>query len=156
MLNKLFYAVSNFFRRTFCCFTLITAAMALIGRVVNKSDFSNYISVDLIVSFLLFSLLFALSFGISDLIKNNGVLKRFLQFILTYASVAVVFFAGGALGRYIEANGVQNKGFSILAISFVFVIIYVVCGLIALVASSVRKKIAGDKEEYSEMFANKE
>ena len=155
MFNKILGVISKFLRRTFCSFTLVTVAMALVGKLINKSEFSNYISVDHVISFLLFSLLFALSFGISDLIKNNSILRRFSQFILTYASVAVVFFAGGAFGNYVEANAVQNKGFAILAISFVFVIIYVVCGVVSLVASSLRKKFDYNKQEYEEMFVNK-
>ena len=153
-MNKIFEVISSFFRRTFCCFSLVTIAMAAVGKLVSENEFSNYISVNLILSFLTFSLLFALSFLIADFVKNT-VVRRFLQFVLTYASVAVAFFAGGAFENYVLTNAVQNKGFSILAISFVFVIIYVVCGIVTLVVSLVKSKLLNNNKEYKEMFENK-
>jgi hypothetical protein len=63
-----------------------------------------------------------------------------------------VFFAGESFDNYVTQNAVQNKGFSVLAISFVFVIIYVVCSLVALVLSSLRTKLVNRNKDYKDMF----
>ncbi len=152
MMNKVMEFMSVFFKRAFCCFSLITVVMAIVGKLTNTSEFSNYISVNLIISFFLFALLFALSFGIADFVKNNGILRRFIQFVLTFAGVVIVFFVGGAFENYVSTNNVQNKGFSILAISFMFVVIYFVCGLISLVFGFIKSKLSRGNKDYKEMF----
>lgn len=154
MISVILEKISVFFKRAFCCFSLVTVAMALVGMAENKQDdISYYISVDLIISFFLFSLLLALSFCISDLIKNNNVLRRAAQFVLTYLSAVVVLF--GAFGDYVKANNVQNPGYSMLMLSFCFVIIYALCGVVALIFGVIKSKIANENKEYKEMFDNK-
>lgn len=154
-LNCFVSAIKKFFTRTFSCFSLITVAMSLVGLIFNTDDMAKYLSVNQILTFFCFALLFAFSFGICDLIKNSNVLRRTLQFILTYASLVVVFFLGGTFGNYISENAVQNVGFSILAISFMFVIIYVFCGVIALVLGLISKKTSCNDDEYKSIFDNK-
>lgn len=155
MLNVVFDKISQFFKRTFACFGLITVCMALYGYVSNQDEYAKYISVDMLLAFFVFSLLFALSFGIADFIKNNSILRRFAQFVLTYLSVAAVFFFGGVLRNYTEANNVQNTAFTILAISFVYVIIYVVCGAVVLVFNAIKSKLLSKNDDYENMFENK-
>ena len=154
-LNCLVSVINKFFARTFSCFSLITVAMSLVGLILNTDDMAKYLAVNQILTFFYFSLLFALSFGICDLIKNSSVLRRTFQFVLTYASLVLVFFLGGTFGNYVSENAVQNKGFSILAISFMFVIIYVVCGIIAMALGMISKKANATEEEYKSIFENK-
>ena len=149
----MFSVFSLFLKRTFACFSLLTVAFALVGKIVGGNELLNYLSVDFILSFFAFSLLFAFSFFVADFVKNN-ILRRFLQFVFTYIDVAVVFFAGGALENYVLSNAVQNKAFSVLAISFIFVIIYVVLGLLSLVSALIKSKLCNNNKEYSEMFEN--
>jgi len=155
MMNKVLSAVSAFFRRAFCCFSLLTLVMALVGTLIKSNEYSKYISVDRILSFFVFSLLFALSFAVADLIKESSIIRRTLQFVLTSISMAVVFLFGPAFSSYVDVNNVQNKGFSILAICFVYVIIYVVCGVVSLVIGALRKKLTSGDKEYNSMFENK-
>ena len=155
-LNTVFNVISKFFTRAFACNSLIVVAMSLFGYMTNTDEYSKYLSVKEILTFFVFSLLFALSFAIADLFKNNVILKRCAQFVLTYLSLAVVFFFGGSFSSYVEANNVQNKGFSILAISFMFVIIYTVCGVIALLFGFIKNKISDSKKQYESIFESKE
>lgn len=155
MLNKVLKLLSTFFRRTFCCFSLIALILSITGRIVNQDELSNYISVDLLISLFLFSLTFALAFAIADFVKENGIIRRALQFVLTYAGLVLVFFMGGTFENYVSVNAVQNKGFSILAISFSFVLIYVVCGVISLLLGYIKKKAENGEKSYDSMFENK-
>lgn len=155
MFNKIYDVLSVFLKRIFCCFSLITLAMAIIGKSLNSGEISNYMSVDLIVSFFLFSALFAVSFGVADFFKNNSILRRFVQFVLTYACLYIVFIAGGAFESYVATNNIQNKAFSVLAISFAFVIIYAVCGAVAVLFSFIKLRLENKNNDYKEMFENK-
>ena len=153
MMNKIFNVISTFFKRAFACFSLLTLAFAIIGKSISGNEMLKYISADFILAFFAFSVLFAFFFLVSDFVRNN-ILRRFLQFVFTYIDVAVVFFAGGALENYVLSIAVQNKAFSVLAISFIFVIIYVVFGLVSLVSALIKSKLCNNNKEYSEMFEN--
>ena len=155
-LTCIFNSISKFFTRAFACNSLIVVAMAVFGYLMNTDEFFKYLSVNQILTFFAFSLLFALSFGIADLLKVNVILKRCVQFVLTYLSLVLVFFLGGSFSSYIESNNVQNKGFSILAISFMFVIIYTVCGLVALLFGFIRNRISESNKQYESIFESKE
>lgn len=146
--------ISLFFRRTFRFFSLLTLSFAVIGLLIKNNEYSKYIAADILISFFIFSALLAISFAISDLVKQNSILKGFIRFILSFASLSVVFFFGGAFNNYVVSNGVQNKGFSILAISFAFVIIYVLCSVISMIFGSISKRVSNSKAEYDNMFDN--
>lgn len=151
MMKKTFAALSVFFKRSFACFSLIALAFAIVGKIISGNELLKYISVDFVLSFFAFSVLFALSFFLADFIKN-AILRRFLKFVLTYSSFSLVFFAGGAFENYVLSNAIQNKAFSVLAISFIFVIIYVIIGLVALACSAVKVKLDDSNKEYDKMF----
>lgn len=155
MANKVYNVISIFIKRVFCCFSLLTLFMAVVGTLITTDEFSKYIATDRIQSFFLFSLMFAVSFFIADFVKENAVIRRTLQFVLTGVSMAVVFIFGSAFDSYIDINNVQNKGFSILAICFMYVIIYVICAIIAVALNAVKKKITGSEKNYDNMFENK-
>lgn len=152
MIKKTYDVVSHLIKRLFACFGMLTLIFAIVGRVSNTSEYSKYISVELILSFFAFACLFAVAFAVCDFIKNNSILRRFFQFVLTYAGFVLVFFIGGAFDNYISANSVQNKGFSILAISFVFIIIYVLCGLVSLIFGFIKNKVHNSNKQYDNMF----
>ena len=155
MANKVLTVISTFFRRTFCCFSLQTLVMAVVGTVVTTNEYAKYIAADRIIGFFVFSLLFAVSFLVADFIKDSAIIRRTLQFVLTSVSMAVVFFFGPAFSSYVDANNVQNKGFSILAICFMYVIIYVVCGVVSIVLGSLKKRLTSNDKNYESMFENK-
>lgn len=155
MANKIFTVISTFFRRAFCCFSLVTLTMAVVGTLVTANEYAKYIASDRILGFFVFSLLFALSFLIADFVKENAIVRRMLQFVLTSISMALVFIFGGAFGSYVDANNVQNKAFSVLAICFMYVVIYVLCSLLVLVVSVIKKKLTDTEKEYDNMFDNK-
>lgn len=152
MANKVFNMISVFFRRTFCVFSLLLLVMSFIGSTVGADENVKYIASDRILGFFLFSVLFALSFFIADFVKENLVIRRTLQFVLTGISMAAVFLFGPAFSNYVDANNVQNKGFSILAICFVYVVVYVICGALSLAYGAVKKKLTCSDKEYDSMF----
>lgn len=152
ILQKVLAKASTFFRRTFCCFSLITILIALIGTFNNTDELYKFVSVKQIFSFFVFSILFAFSFAICDCIKNNAIIRRAVQFVLSYASLSAVIFGGGSFKSYVDKNAVQNTPFSVLSISFAFVIIYVVCALIVLLAKSVSRRVQNGEKEYDNMF----
>lgn len=152
MLKKTITIISKFLTRTFSCFSLITLSMALIGSMMNTDELYKYLAVKQIITFFVFSLLFALSFLIADFIRNNVVIKRCMQFVLTYISLVAVFFFGGSFSNYIESNSVQNKGFSILSISFMFVMIYVFCAVIVLICLFIKNRIVNSNKEYKSIL----
>ena len=156
MFNSIIEKFSKFLKRTFCCFSLITLSMSIIGIAANTDELNKYMAVKQILTFFVFSMLFALSFFIADFIKNNIIIRRSVQFTLTYASLVVVFLCGGSFSNYVETNNVQNVGFSILSISFIFVIIYVVFAVIVLLSQFIKSKIENSSKEYSSILADKE
>lgn len=149
-----FDILRKFFIRTFTCFSLITLFFALFGLLLKTDELYKYMPVKNMFVFLAFSACFALSFLIADFIKNNIVIKRTVQFVLTFASLVGVFFLGGSFGNYVKTNGIQNKGFSVLAICFAFVVIYAVCALIVVLAGAVYRRLASGNEEYENVYKN--
>lgn len=156
MIKTIFDKIYLFFFRTFFCFTFITMGMAIVGNLMNTDELYKYMAVKQLFTFFVFSLLFALSFMIADFFSKNVIIKRTIQFVLTYISLAAVFFFGGSFTNYVEANGVQNTGFSILSISFIFVLIYAVCAVVVLVAKFVAGLVTNRNKEYVSVFENKE
>lgn len=154
ILQKALPVISNFFRRTFCAFSLITLSIALVGTFNNTDELYKFVSVKQLFSFFFFSLLFALSFAICDFVKSNAIIRRALQFVLSYASLCAVIFGGGTFKSYVDKNAVQNTPFSVLSISFAFVIIYVICACVVLVAKNVNRKLQNNDKEYDNMFKN--
>lgn len=147
-MRKTLDIISKFFFRTFCMFTLIVISVCVFGMIFKVVDLSSY----LIFSFLAFSALLALSFLVSDFIKNNAVLKNAVRFVLSFACFAAIFFFGGPLTSYANISNTQNKGFAILAVSLVFVVIYVVVGLICILVNFIKNRIYNEKKEYEKMF----
>ena len=143
--------IRKFFVRTFTCFSLLTLFMAFMG-LLNKSDeLSKYMKVNQIFTFIIISLFVALSFLIADFIKNNAIIRRTVQFVLSYASFVGVFYFRGSLTNHVETNS-HNFGFSLLALTFWFVIVYAVCAVFALAVAAVHKAAVGSEKEYVNIY----
>ena len=153
--NKIIGILSTFVKRTLYCFALIVLGMTLVGFVAGTDETMHYLSSAQMLTFFLFSVLFAVSFFFADFEKKNVIIKRAIQFVLSYASLVAVFLCGGNFENYVEANGVQNPAFSVLSISFMFVVIYCVCGLLVLVSKFVASKIENSSKDYESMFDKK-
>ena len=154
--NVIFEKLSTFARRTLYCFALITLGMTFVGSLAKTDDTMHYLASEQMMTFFVFSLLFALSFFIADFVKNNIIVKRTIQFVLSYASLVAVFLFGGTFRNYVEQNSVQNPAFSVLSISFMFVVIYAVAALIVLVSSFLKVRLENSDKEYKSMFDKKD
>ena len=74
MFKTIFDKIYLFFYRAFFCFTFITMAMAVFGKLMNTDELYKYMAVKQLFTFFVFSLLFALSFTVADFIKNNVII----------------------------------------------------------------------------------
>ena len=151
IMKKVSDILSKFFFRTFTAFTLITVSVCLFGLIFEVKQLISY----MIFAFLGFSALLAVSFLIGDLIKNNSVLRNTVKFVLSYLSLVIMFFVSGPLSLHTYLNGSNNKGFTILAVSLAFVLVYFVIGLVILLVSFIKNKIANSDKDYESMFDNK-
>ena len=147
-MKKIFSVISKLFTRGFALFSVLIIAVCLFGLIFQVSDLSSY----LIFTFLAFAFALSLSFTVSDFIRNSSVIRNTVRFVLCYISLAAVFFFGGPLSSHLQINGGSNKGFAVLSVSVIFIVIYAVCGLISLLVSFIRKKIENSSEEYESMF----
>ena len=150
VLKNALKVIAKFFSRAFCFFTIITVAVCIFGMCFNVTDLSSY----LVFSFLAFSGLLALSLTVSDFIKYSSVIRNTVKFVLSYASLVVVFFLGGPLANHVTVNSTNGKGFTILAVSLVFVVIYALIGVVVLVANLIKNKISNSNKEYEKQFDN--
>ncbi len=136
--------------RTLSCFALITIFITAAGTLLGFDELGKVLWVSQLRAFLLFAFLYAVSFGISDFIKNNIVIKRALQFVLTFASALICVFCTDGFSAYVAEK--QNPAFSILAISFAFVIVYVICALAVLIGGFIKNKLLNANKEYESLF----
>ena len=146
-MKKFSQVITKLFNRAFAVFSIMTVAICAFGLIFNAKELNSY----LVFAFIGFSFALSLSFAIADLLKNNSVLRNTVRFILSYLSLAGVFFLGGPLALHEYING-SNKGYSILAVSVVFIVIYTVCGLVVLIVNSIKKKAENSDKEYESMF----
>ena len=149
IMKKTFSVISKLFSRAFAIFSVMTVAICAFGLIFNAQELNSY----LVFAFIGFAFALSLSFTIADFIKNNAVIRNTVRFVLSYLSLAVVFFLCGPLALHEYVNG-SNKGYSILSISIVFILIYAVCGLVSLVVSAIKRKMDNENKEYESMFDN--
>ena len=79
--------LSALVRRLTLCFTLIVMTFTAVGIIANVEGMGKGLAVGQLMDFFVFSLLFAVSFGIADFVKNNVIIRRALQFVLSLASL---------------------------------------------------------------------
>ncbi len=138
--------IGSFMRRIFSCFSILVLVISISGLINNTDVNSSYLTVDQIMSFFKFSVLFAVIFGACDFIKN-AIIRRSTQFVLTMANVAFVFVKGSS---YVQQS--QNKPFAVMMIFFFAVIVYVILSLIYLIFNVITKKIFTSEENYNEVY----
>jgi len=149
-MNKLVSILSVFIKRVCVCFTLIVLSFTVVGNLTAMESYNKGLAISQLTSFFWFACLFALSFLVADFVKNNVIVKRTLQFVFTYASLVLVFFTGNLFKDYLADK--QNPAFSILAISFIFVVIYTVCAVAVLIGRFIMNKLTNSSKEYESMF----
>lgn len=144
--------VNAFVRRVTLSFTLIVLSFTFIGKFANVEEYFKGLAVSELISFFWFSCLLALSFGIADFIKKNVIIKRTVQFVLTYLSVVVIFFCGTVFKNMLAT--VQNPAFTVVSVTFAFVVVYSIIAFLVLLTKFVMNKILNSKKEYTGMFNN--
>ena len=142
--------LSALVRRLTLCFTLIVMTFTAVGIIANVEGMGKGLAVGQLMDFFVFSLLFAVSFGIADFVKNNVIIRRALQFVLSLASLIAVFLTGDSFKSYLAE--MQNPLFSIVAITLFFVVVYTAIALVVLVFGYIRNKITNSGKEYENMF----
>jgi hypothetical protein len=143
-MKKLFETLSSLVRRLTLLYSILVTIMAVVSICITKYT-SPAVMSEFIMYSLLFSFLTSLFTTLCEFIKNNAVIKNALKFLLIYASFALCFFAGAG----IEGN---NKLYTISMLSMGFVIVYAVCGIVKLAASSIAKKVKNNSAEYVSVF----
>lgn len=142
--------IKKMISRITLCFTALVMTFTIVGAFADVSASGKGLAIGQLSSFFWLSCLIALSFCICDFIASNAVLRRTMQFVLSYVSVVVVFFLGDYFKTYL--SGMQNPAFSVLAISFMFVIIYTVIAVAVLIFNFVASKLECSEKEYESMF----
>ena len=139
----------KFLYRTTLCYTLVVTAFAFTGFAVRPD--SNVMFCSQLLWMLVFALLVGITFFIADFVKNNAVIKYSVQFLLTYGSFALTFFAGGA-GRTFMENESQNVAFTVISTSLMFIGIYVVIAAVVFGVRSAKSRFANRKQKYDPQF----
>ncbi len=147
---KLGKFISVLVKRLTLCFTLIVMTFTVVGIIANVQSMGKGLAVAQLMDFFVFSALFAISFGIADFVKNSLILKRTLQFVLSLASLIFVFLTGDSFKSYLA--GMQNPLFSIVAITFFFVVVYTAVALVVLVFGYIKNRVTNSGKEYDKMF----
>lgn len=148
-MKKTVEILTKLLKRTTLCFTLLTFFFAVAGYAV-KPD-ANAIMCSELLYMLLFSLMIGISFCICDFVKKNSVVRRALQFVLSYVSFALMFFVGGAGKTFID-NLSQNKAFTIICVSLVFIGVYVVIAALHIGFGALSNMLKNSKQKYVPQF----
>ena len=129
--------------------------MALIGKYMNLDEKYLFLSADQILTFLLYSLLFAASFLIADFIKENVIIKNAVRFLLSYSSLISIIMFGGSFESFREMSSTDNPDFSYMVImSMLFVGTYVVASLFITLRNFVVAKLTNSNKEYKSIFSD--
>lgn len=140
---------NKWLKRSTLCFTLVMLGMSLAGFAV-KPD-SNALFCSQILYILLFSVLVGISFGAADFVKNNAVIRRAVQFVLSYVSFALTFYLGGAGKNYFE-NQSTNKAFTVICTTLIFIGIYVVAAFLVFAFAKAKESFANRNKKYEKQF----
>lgn len=144
-----------FFKRAAYCFSFTIIAMALVGKYLNLDEKMFGMSVDQILTFLLYALLFATSFLIADFIKDNAIIKNAVRFLLSYSSLISIIMFGGSFESFRDLSSTDNPDFSYMVImSMIFVCTYIIVSLFAMLKTFVVKKLTDSNKEYTSIFSD--
>ena len=147
---KIINYFETFIKRVLCCFALIVLAFCVIGSILNVQATGKVLAVSQLFGFFLFSVLYSISVEISKLFKKNAVLRGAICFILSLASFVAVFFLNSSFSVYLSEK--QNPAYSIIVITFAYVIIYVVCSLIGALFNLLTSRISNSQKEYENVY----
>ena len=146
-----------FFKRTVYCFSFTIIAMAVIGKYLNFDEGMMGMSVDQILTFLLYSFLFAASFLIADFIKDNTVIKNAVRFLLSYSSLISIIMFGGSFESFKDLSTTDNPDFSyIVILSMIFTATYVVASVLIMLRNFVVRKLTDSNKQYKSIFTEKD
>lgn len=142
--------IASLVRRTTLCFTATVMCFAVVGSLADIEQTGKGLAIGQLTDFFVFSLILGAVFAACDFIKNNSVIRRTLQFVLTYAGFALVFFTGSIFKEHLEQ--MQNPAFSVLVVSFIFVVAYIAVALISLLIGFLVNRTENRSKEYVNMF----
>lgn len=155
-LNNLSKLASKILYCGVLCFTLIVVFLSVIGTLAGE-DIMSALPCSMLLWTLLFSFLTAIAFAISALLKSlkvNTVVNCAVHFVLTYISFLLVYVIGGGADAYLgKVSAAQNRVFSIIMMSFCFIGIYAVVGLIRMCAATIRHQFKVKNAEYENVYS---
>ena len=151
---KFLNLLESFFKRTFLCFSMIVLVFTFTGSILNVEDSGKVLAVSQLMGFFSFSFLFSLSAELSFIFKKNSVVKGAVKFILSLVSFVLVFFTNTSFSLYLEEK--QNPAFSVIVITFVYVLIYAACSLFGLAYKSLKNKLENSLKAYDNVYIDKQ
>ncbi len=145
-MSRLNNIIKKWFYRTILCFTLVVTGFAIVGLSFNAM---NTLFCSQVLYLLLFSALIGVSFGVSDGIKTNSVLKASVQFVCSYLSFVLCFYVLEASKNFAYTG---NKILGIIATTLLFVGIYVVISFGVVMFRKIVSSRKSSKEQYENQF----
>lgn len=143
---KIIDVLGKFVKRALVCFALVILGFICARLAIGNEHSAVNFDINQMLVLFYFSCLFSLSFTIASFIKNSAVIRRTVQFVLSFLSCFVIIFSNSFV-----SDG-QNPAFRILLIGFVFVVIYAVCSAVVLISGYVYNKLVNGGKEYVNMF----
>jgi len=143
---KIIDVLGKFAKRALVCFALVILGFICARLAIGNEHSAVNFDINQMLVLFYFSCLFSLSFTIASFIKNSAVIRRTVQFVLSFLSCFVIIFSNSFV-----SDG-QNPAFRILLIGFVFVVIYAVCSAVVLISGYVYNKLVNGGKEYVNMF----
>ena len=135
------------------CFSACLLFFGIFGYAMNKD---NVIFCGQILWNALFSALIAVTFAITDFLKEkkvNIIIVRIIHFLLSYGAFYLTYIMGNGAEAYMRsASETTNKVYMVLAISLFFVLIYTVVGTVRIIAGNINAKIENRNKEYESIY----
>ena len=155
MLNSVEKIIHKLIYSTALYFSVIIMVMAIIGQNAGDGVLAA-LPCTVLLWTLLFSFLVSVSREICEILKKrnvNTVAVYAIHFVLTYLSFLLVYiFLGGANVYLSSAFASQNKIFTVIIMSFFYIGIYAVLGLVKAVIVTFRKKKSGKNDNYQNLY----
>ncbi len=150
IVKKVIHYIKYYFMSFCICNTMIISFFALMGKIMNMSGTHRGLDVNELGTFLALSALIALSLTLSSLIKFNSVIKGIVRILLCYGSFAATILTSRIFAEYSKTS--QNPAYTVLVLSFAFILIYALVSLFVFLAKLLYKKIIEEKQEYTKQF----
>ncbi len=138
--------IKNYFIRLFVCFSLVVIGFCVVASAIGNEKGIMVLAIPSVWTFLAYSAMFSLSFTIASFIRNSVVIKRCVQFLLSFASLGIIL-----PGNTFVSEG-QNPAFRILLIALMFIIIYTLCALILFVFKYFSNMSTNRYKDYDSIF----